>query len=505
MPSTARSFSSSANVVATMHPYLAPPRMQREGAFFGYELGTRRVVMMDFQLLKKMRIIESVVILVLGVKDHGKSALVKSLTLRLMALQVGLNSSGIPLPARSRLHDRKPNNGRGEYAPLADYLLSDTVELALQGSLNIVDPMLGLSKYDILSITVDIVEMVQNKPLNEYQVLALQVAVHHMLTEFKLSASPRRLEQILRTLNKQDLERYYTHIDDAERQELIGSSQRMNAAEENALAERMKRPTTIVEDEFLRDASIVGSTLNRLLGADYGGMFGSTRSMYDILSPEMVNYDWTGVSGKAAPILEYLMTRYDTMALVGNRTDLLPHFDVKDEVASAIKNLPHARARDEKVRKARAYSTTDINITQYPTDLTQVGEANSELRGLGQSIYRGMGAYFIGKQRSDDETLHELTKLGLSDLDAWFTTTLEIGCWGIVIPGQRVRWVQHILLPSEKALIESNTANQQATERVDVTSLDIVQMRDEELRRVDRLRRSRGAVYVGMEDEYEAA
>jgi hypothetical protein len=97
----------------------------------------------------------------------------------------------------------------------------------------------------------------------------------------------------------------------------------------------------------------------------------------------------------------------------------------------------------------------------------------------------------IGAQPPTDEIRHEITRHGVSDEDAWTTTTLPIGCWGIHIPGQKMQFVQHVVLPSERTVIESNQANMAVTERILASETAVVR------RRIARLAELNGTAQIG--------
>lgn len=490
MPSRARVFNSDASVAAMLHPWITPPRLITEGAFLGYDMRTGQAVFMDFQLLKKLSIIHSAVILILGFKNHGKSALVKSLALRLLALQAGINpETNLPTEARARLHDRKPEQGRGEYAPVADHMLCDTVSLAKEGSLNLFDPLMGMNELDIIEVAINVAESISGERLPRYQPLAIQVGTHKMMSSSLIEiASPEVLEAILRSLTLSDVDDYYEYANTT-LTSMYDKQIEENPALMQQLTLTLKQEHNIPEIAFREDAGLASAYFGRLLRADYGNLFGGNRSLRGLMTAPMTNIDWTGVTGKPAELLEAMMFKWQKIALERNDKELIPHLNVADEEHSALKNLMHARFRDEYVRKARAYETTDIQLTQYLTDLTRVGEDKSELRDLGQSINKGVGVRFFGRQSSDDDTLQETTRLGVSDEDAYFTTQLPVGCWGIQIPDQKIRWVQHTLLPAEWPLIDTNKANKTVTNRVAVSSLDHIQKRIESL----------GSITIGVE------
>lgn len=477
MASSGRFFKGNASVMATMQPWYTTPRWQHSGAFLGFEMRTGQVAFIEPQLLKRLEIIYVCTILVLAQIGHGKSALVKSLILRLLALQSGIDAStGLPKEATARMHDRKPNKGRGEYADVSDWLLANTIKLTDQGSINLFDPRMGMTEWDILESAINIAEAITGQRLSEYQTLAAQVAVYTMMRDMSQIASPEILEIKARSLDASDLDRYFARSDS----EVLLRYKEKFAANDLLMQQlqlSVERPRTINNQLFLDGAGSFSIIIGKLLRGDYGKLFGGNRSLYELLTEPMVNLDWTGVTGKAGEILEAQMERWDAMALDGGDSKLSPTINASDEVHSAIKSVPHARARDAKLRKGRAYETTEILVSHNEADLTRVGDDNSELRGLGESISRSIGMRFYGRQEESDATLHAITQRGVSDHDAWFLTQLEVGEWGIHVQGQKMRWVRHVLLPSEIPLVQTNVANENVTNRIRVSSLPHIQER----------------------------
>ena len=118
-----RAFMGNALTGAPMQPYIAPAPFLRRGSPLGLDqLG--RIVSFDPWLMKKRRLISSMIFLVIGNKDSGKSTLLKSMTALLMCLQA---QDGQKM--RVRINDRKPEDGEPEWAPLARELGCDFVPL----------------------------------------------------------------------------------------------------------------------------------------------------------------------------------------------------------------------------------------------------------------------------------------------------------------------------------------------------------------------------------------
>jgi hypothetical protein len=507
MPSRARVFASNASVAATFQPWIAPTPLLREGAFVGYQLRTGRAAFYDPMLLKKgvqRRIrgnrtkqvkINSTVVDINGLKDHGKTTLVKSLTCRLGALQAGMDASGEPLKSRVRINDRKHESGNPEYQAVTEYLLSEVVELANVGSINIFDPAMGMTEMDVTRTAINVMVDVKNANLDTDETRATQIAVHRMMTTTPRLASPEVLQVMLGQLSQADTKQYLEDINQALRDQYRQAAKADDEDDSDTLESLLgTQANLLTEPDQLRSLSAAAtrcsSYLDDLLHSGrYGNLFGGKRSIRELLTPEMVTLDWTGLPPAGAELLEGMLFQWMQIGSRNNDFLTTPTVNVGEEEGSELNGLLHARYMDETFRKSRGIPTTFINVTQYVTDYLQLGAPGSELRQLGQSINKSFGMRLYGWQPSDDDTLHIITQQGVSDADAYALTKLEDspGVWGVLIPGQPLDFVQHVLVPDEVPLIRSNTASAALTNRVPVHSVDRIQ---------DRIRRL-GAINLG--------
>jgi hypothetical protein len=469
------------------------------GIFFGYEMRTKRVMYLDIRMLKRLGIIDSPVIVIIGRKNHGKSVLAKSMTLRMSALQTRQNALEGMLANRTWIQDRKRSSGRGEYADVTEFLMAEAIDLAHVGSINIFDVKMGMDEMDMVDTALAVANDVLERKLQRFETLAIQVAVHHMFHEMPAIASPDVLEMLLRAPKKASLRKYFNFVDGEFVKRFKAAHLSLDYVDviNKQLSSLPKSDqAALLTDEqvfaqFVEDSALMSACFGELLRATYGGQFGSERSLYDLLTDTVMHFDWSEVTGKAGDLLEAMMYKWQRIGMERNIPALTPDLVVGDEEASAISRLTHAQFKDEYVRKARAYSFVDINVTQWSTDYVNLGEPGSALRTYGQNINNGFGMRIIGAQPPTDEIRHEITRHGVSDEDAWTTTTLPIGCWGIHIPGQKMQFVQHVVLPSERTVIESNQANMAVTERILASETAVVR------RRIARLAELNGTAQIG--------
>lgn len=481
---------------ALEHPFRAPAHFVNRGMPLGIDMRTGKIVLFDPWILKLQKVIHSMIFLILGQKDFGKSTLMKVLVLRLMALQAELDEQGYPLPMRSRMHDRKREKEAGELRPITDYLVGQTVELNRRGFINLFDPDLvlddegNISEADLLEIAVNAAEYDLGHMLSGFQPLSLQVAVHKMIKGDLAMCTPERLSQLVRTVQGSDITDYFRDTDNAVNKMLASR----NGAEEGLFVEQTQLTTSeaglhyIDEREFQRDASIMAATLNRILQGDYGRIFGGTNSLRDVLSGEAVTFDWNGVNDKARGLLEAMLQKWQAIAADRNDRALIPHINIADEAAEGIKSIQYARFRVQNIIKSRAYPTADFEAAQNELQILHAGDAGSELRSLGTQISVGTGGRFVTRQESSNtDALELLSTMGLSDQDIHLSTQLSIGCFLLLFGNRPAVPCQLIITETERELVETNSAVNSMTERVDVRDLPRVQERLKEIRESGRV------------------
>lgn len=487
-----RFFKGTPESAALMQPYVAPAPVCNSGILLGINMLTRKLEYFDPWALKMQGTITSTMFLVLGDKGYGKSSLMKSLILRLSGMQAASVNSQ-PELMRVRVNDRKPEDGEPEYKPVSDYLESLVVPLNRQAGINPFDPAMNMTAFDIVETAVNLCEEISGQALGGFEAFAIQVGVHKMLTQVPEQASPGLLEYLMRGLDGRDIAAYFT-----------ASSTGIEAEYAKAMSERgetispdanvIKRPHNIPEAEFKRAAGLISSYLGRLLRGDYGGIFGGDISLRDSLSQPMVTFDWSGVNDRSRTLLQSLLWKWQTVALNRNDLSLIPHINVGDEEHEAMTNLMYVRFQAAYVKKARAFHTADFRATQYQRDIGLAGHEGSEIRSLAQGILLGMGARIIFRQPKDDEVLNDLAQLGISDQDLELLPRLPVGCCAIKYPDLPIRWVQHILTPTELELVKSNAAARRMTQRISVQADPVVQQRQRRLLQLAELENNQSAL-----------
>lgn len=471
---------------ALWNPWGAPAPVSPFGAPLGVELHTHRALWWHPWYMQHRRIIPSTVGSVEALKNAGKTALMIALGLRTMQLQAGVYD-GTHRDMRTLINSRKQEDGADEYSKMTEYLYSPTYNLNQAASINPIDERMyrdnegNIDELSLLEVLVNICELLKVDPLINHEPLVLQVAVHKVVKQLQGIMSPDVLDVVIRGLSMDDLTDYFFDSNEQLMQRFKAElKDRPEMLKTLQLA--LERPPNIDEVEFRADAGRVAGYMSRMLRLDYGHIFGGNNSIYDILAQPVSTLNWSGVPDKARTLLEALFFKWEVMALSRGDMSLIPHIKLNDEEGEGITNLMHARFFSQYVNKARGQHTFDLRAFQSGLQLTQVGAAGSELRSLAENIERGMSFHLIGQQQaSDGASLHRLSQLGLSDQDVMYSTVLDVGQFGLVVPHREfpVTWFQLALYPTERRLIEGNAASKKMLAMIPALSLGEFQRRSE--------------------------
>lgn len=443
--------------MSLLQPFITPKHPQTEGIPLGFELRTGKIVMFYPWTLPT----HSTTCQIEGMKNSGKSAFMKMLMARMLCLQA-VDAYGQPTLMRGRINSRKSEQGIAEFAPLADALATPIYDLAESGSIN----LFGLfnSEADIIEVALNIIEEVaQEKPRPQVS-LAVMVAVRRILQARERVISPPLLEAMLRTLTLEDFKQYH----ESNRASLRLQFKDAFAGNAQLLEQlSLDKPIHEVDQTYLYEARVAADCLSQLVNGNFGRAFGGSNSLYDVLSQQVVALNWENLPSNAQTILESVLLKAETSAIVqakrslGHNQDLsniIPHINLSDEEGGAMKSLMHARFMAEKQNKSRAYPTLDIRAVQYYSQVTKAGNEGSELRELAEEIENGVGFRIIFKQPSDTDFLERFSRLGMSESDVALLPQLETGQAMLWIRDHPPLLFQTVLTPTELPLVQSNSA-----------------------------------------------
>lgn len=499
----ARYLRTSASLAATNQPFITTPNFLDEGVFVGYEMRTGRPSFVDWQLLRRRGIVTKPAIDLCSPIGGAKSSLNKSMAQKYLSLQGRIEDkedesedgktlvdeeTGKPLRPRILLNSNKHVEGEAEEARLARFLLGTVTRLA---DANAVNPYggIGMTQLDFNRAAILLMTDAKRSPLDVDEVVATTVSMHAMLrSDLAVLASPRIHAAQLRRFSDGDVKAYHEALDDEIRQQFADESM-LSGKIRSGIDSLLSLPSAALtrQDQMDTLAAAAGRCAGYLdiilTSGLYGGLFGGKARVDDLLTQdEVVVLDWVDVPEAAKQLMHArLFLSMQTGMRTGNHL-LVPNYVSFEEQATELKSEPYAALIDETIRKSRTSPSFYGFLTQYILDYLTLGESGSRLRALGETIAKGFGARWIGRQNSDDATLHALTQLRISDADAWATTMLPAGCWAFHVPDQSLQFIQHVRVDSEYDLLETNQANlKQVDRRRRVSSFAHIQERINEL------------------------
>ena len=458
-----RAFKGTPTSVAPWQPWIAPSPLQEKGIPLGFGLRTGKMIVFHPWSLPT----HSTTFQIEGEKDSGKSTFMKTVMPRLLGLQA-TDAYGNPTLMRGRINSRKSENGIAEFEPLTRALYSPTYDLGAEASIN----LFGLFRReaDIIEVAINIAQEINGGPIGEHVAHAYMVGIRKMLHDMRDIASPSVLEIVLRKLTLEDFKDYHR----ANNSEVMAQF-----ADELALRPDLRNQLEITDSEIavgvkdLDGATQAANYLGQLLRGNYGRAFGGNHSLQDVLSQQLVTLDWENMPENARVLLEAVIRKAEASAIVwsqdpANRgsdlTTIVPHINMSDEEGGAMKSLMHVRFTADRQNKSRAYPTADFRAVQYYSQVTQAGDANSELRGLAQEIELGVGCRIIFRQPNDTDFLQRFSRLGLSDPDVAFLPQLGVGQAMFWVRDRPPVYFQHVVTTAEMPLIQSNSRRKKMNE-----------------------------------------
>lgn len=460
-----------ATQAALGHPYGVTPRLQRRGIKAGLD-DFGREILLDPWTAKSGRvpgieevekILRSMIFLVIGNKDSGKSTLLKSLVIMFMCLQAQMGQR-----MRVRIHDRKPEKGAPEWALIAQALGCEWVELGKM-MLNVFDPVLVRDVTAMLRMANNVAELVKRGRLTGLQPLALQMAVYTMMQKFSSIAAPDTLAGVLLKLDQDDYESYFKHTRAAlfknHRKELLSD---LNMKAELKLV--MDRPNNNVDVRELQNAAgEVAALFLQVIDSTgiHGPLFSGKESISHYFSMRALLMDWSGIEGETRTMLQTVFYGLEASAMQANLKDMIPHVYVAEEEHEGMAELPTLRAKAWKNAKARAFPTADFSTTQF-TNGMRIGDAGSDIREVADRIAQGTDVLMAGSLPFNVQTLTDLKEWGFSERHAREIINHPTGTFGVKVRNQRYPAfnLQHIVPGPVLPLVQTNSAAEEMSDRV---------------------------------------
>lgn len=482
MPSRSRTFAGSADLLAAQSPVTQPaPFFLAEGFYLGPQFYTRKTLRINPQGLVASRKWLNGNVGIAAEINHGKGVLAKSLAVGLSSMKAGIDEeTGEFIRPSERVNDNKLEASKGEWNKITEYRMRKPIYLAGIGRIKVFDLRMKMTDIQNMELLILMLEDAKQAPLTPAQHYATQIIMHMILDVDGVTPELSWIGKRGKNIAPEDEARYIQHFNKSLREEYAAQleqnenfrkqfevvmSRDINSADLN-------QPQRYGEFARVREAgNDIFELINILLnGGPYGNTFGSENSLYDLLTDRYVHFDWVGMPARAAALLEAILKLWEN---AGARQEngaqaVSPHYVFHDEQGSEMtKSMAHATLRAEESRKVRATHTIHFDMFQNFDDLLKIGEAGSAFRAQGEVIHRAKAAWFIGKQPNEEAVLHAITNRGATDEEAYMTTLLPTGTWGLLVPGSNkpMEFFQHILLPTIAPLVDSTSASRNAAVR----------------------------------------
>jgi len=470
MATKATSFSAPTHVMALTHPFVTPAYTPARGIPFLVDALSRESVGSDYWHLKNMNVINTKMGIALGNVGHGKSALLKIAAVRLM-----MSSAGYTM-FRSVINDYKTEWNDSEYGKISKITGSVVFRMA-QMRFNPFEKRLFLDKdgkmniLGLMNMAELLAEFSKKVFLSSVESVALSIALSIMLEMDEVTWTPAMLEKLSRSLTTQQIQAHYNRIDETLVEEL---SERARGIEDPSLLaltlqqiELYSGASNNFDVAEIKAAGVqVSFYYHNLLYGKSGAMFGTTHSMYDLYTQRAVTKDWRGLTFEAETLLRTIGNIIHMTAIENNRTDLLPHLNIDDEMHRPMSNIVYAKFLAYLSEIARSTSTLFLSASHRLASIRKGGE-KSEQADYGATVINNMGFAFLGQQRNDAVVLNELA-------DRFRLTTKNKNGLATLPPRHFVyvqgdteppRLVRTFATPSEIALLPTNQANDYMLDR----------------------------------------
>jgi hypothetical protein len=228
----------------------------------------------------------------------------------------------------------------------------------------------------------------------------------------------------------------------------------LSPSDESARSIRTDRRT------LLEDGRDVALELRRLVTGDLRGMFdGPTTPGLDLSGPFVALdlsalYNSPALGVLMACATAWLQAALARQAAAGGAGDRV--MVVVDEAWAVLANLGVARWLQASWKLSRAYGVANMAVVHRLSDLQSVGGAGSEQVGLASGLLADSETRVVYAQ-APGEVRAAAPLLGLSETEAELVPILRRGValWKV---GRRSFLVQHVLGPSERALVDTDAA-----------------------------------------------
>ena len=360
-----------------------------------------------------------------GEIKFGKTGLQKIVQIRGTLLSAG------DRPIRVAVDGFKRNEGIPEYAPVAEALGAETIDLST-ARLNMFDPLMGMTQPSELAISRDTVSYLRaqaNTPaiVTDSESTALRVAIEEMHRRFDNGGDLPSVLHLLQVLNNhQDLT------------PILPDGNVMN----------MPRL------EFSSACIALMHAFMRLDGGDYGNMIGGTNSLADPFRKRIVSLDFSRINDRERILVQSLLWGWRHAFIQQNMDEFIIDGMFGDENHEQWKYAVYTRQMYAYVKQVRMSGGFIMLSSHWLGDFTSLNEWAS-------GMLKHVSGFFFGRTpKEETDKLRE--RFGDEEMTDRFVEelhTLPKYHFVYYVPGYPPEKFKVVPTPWELALIDSDAAN----------------------------------------------
>ncbi|SFC97038.1 hypothetical protein SAMN04487968_11726 [Nocardioides terrae] len=398
-----------------LYPFVIDSGLGTKGVYIGRQTSTDASFVHDPWQHYRSGVVTNPNMLLAGVIGRGKSALAKSLALRLSAFGVRIYVPGDP---------------KGEWAPVAQALGTRPITLGrgLPTRINPLDPGVrprGMAESDWL-------REVQVRRLSLLAALA-ETTLDRRLTPVERTALVLAVEAV--SANRAPILPEIVHALMSPHPD-AGASVNMTAR------------------ELIDESRNLSLELRRLVVGDLAGLFdGPTTHALDFTAPIQV-LDTSRLAGDDTAIALLMTCASAWMETALHSPDGRQRLVVYDEAWRMLRHLALVRRMQSQWKLSRALGVANLAVVHRISDLGAVGASGSEAVALAQGLLADCSTRIVYAQESDQVDI-TASALGLTDVEAEQLVHLPRGR-GLWKVGRHSAIVDHILGADEMPIVDTD-------------------------------------------------
>jgi hypothetical protein len=224
---------------------------------------------------------------------------------------------------------------------------------------------------------------------------------------------------------------------------------------DDTVAARVNMDPAAVIDES-RELALAAARLVDPHG-DLGGMFAGHTTIDTATLGALAVVDIHHIYRHHRPLLPLVMIAVAAWLQLATGGDTRGRFQVNDEAWALLSDEASARWMQANTKLSRALSLSVVNVLHRLSDTAAAGTADSTTRALAEGVIADSGTWIIYRQKPSEQPLLRHI-LQLNELQTGLATRLGRGRGLWVVNGDRreISLVDHVLAPTEAALIDTD-------------------------------------------------